>query len=346
MSTISTVGAMALDQARLRDRLDLLARQISTGQRGVTHGALGPEARYAIDLRGDIGRREAYIGAANTALGRMSATQDVLARLEAIASNAAAEASRARTLGASGVEALARSARSALEEAAALLNTSHGGEYLFSGSDLATAPVPNASGIATGPMAAAITAAVATLDPINAAAVLSGTAAAATAAATAPFSAHLEGPALTEPRRALQVADGERIAWGILPSQDQAGQVAQAWGREVLRGLAVLAALTPASVAQGAGYDGLLAGTAQVLTEAGRGMAQERGALGAAEKRVEATRERHGDLLVMVRAQLASIEGVDLAEASAALRQTESRLEASYETTARIARLSLATLLR
>jgi flagellin-like hook-associated protein FlgL len=144
----------------------------------------------------------------------------------------------------------------------------------------------------------------------------------------------------------LQVADGERIAWGILPTQDQAGQVAQAWGRELLRGLAVLAGLTPGSAAQGAGYDALLAGTAQVLSDAGRGIVQERGALGAAEKRVETTRERHRDILVTIRAQLLSVEGVDLAEASAALRQTESRLEASYETTARIARLSLATLLR
>jgi flagellin-like hook-associated protein FlgL len=346
MSTISTVGATAFDQARLRDRLDGLARQISTGQRGATHGALGPQARHAIDLRGDIGRREAYIGAADTALGRMAATQDVLARLEAIAANAAAEATRARTFGAVGVESLARSARSALEEAAALLNTSQGGAYLLAGSDLANAPVPNASGIAAGPMAAAITAAVATLDPINAAAVLASTAAVATAPATTPFNAHLEGPALTEPRRALQIADGERVPWGVLPSQDQAGQVAQAWGRELLRGLAVLAALTPSSAAQGAGYDELLAGVAQMLGDAGRSMAQERGALGAAEQRVEATRERHKDLLVVMRTQLASTENVDLAEASAALRQAGLRLEASYETTAQIARLSLASLLR
>jgi flagellin-like hook-associated protein FlgL len=187
---------------------------------------------------------------------------------------------------------------------------------------------------------------VATLHPITAAAVLASTAAVATAPATTPFNAHLEGPALTEPRRALQIADGERVPWGVLPSQDQAGQVAQAWGRELLRGLAVLAALTPSSAAQGAGYDELLAGVAQMLGDAGRSMAQERGALGAAEQRVEATRERHKDLLVVMRTQLASTENVDLAEASAALRQAGLRLEASYETTAQIARLSLASLLR
>jgi flagellin-like hook-associated protein FlgL len=345
MAMISTIGSLALDQARLRERVDLLTRQVSTGQRGSTHGALAAEARRGIDLRGDIARREAYAGAADTALARMDLAQGVLGRLEGIAAEMAAEALRARTLGASGVETLARTATEALKEAAALLNTQHGGDYLFAGSDLASMPVPAGAAIGTGPMATAIAAAVATLDPLNAAAVLAGTALAATDPATRPFSAHLEGPALAEPRRALQIADGERVAWGVLASQDQAGEVALSWGRELLRGLATLAALTPASAAQGAGYDTLLDGVQQGLDGAARNLAQERGVLGAAEQRVEATRERHRDLMVALRTQLASVEKVDIAEVAAALRQTESQLEASYQSTAAVARLSLAALL-
>lgn len=346
MAMIQTIGAMALDQARLRDRLDLLTRQVSTGQRGTTHGALGAEARRGIDLRGDIARREAYIGAADTALARMDLAQGVLGRLEGIAADLASQALRARTLGAAAVETLARTATAALEEAAALLNTRQGGEHLFAGSDLAAPPVPDAANIANGPMAAAIAAAVATLDPLNAPGVLAATATAATDPATRPFSAHLEGAALAESRRALQIADGERVAWGVLASQDQAGEVALSWGRELLRGLATLAALTPASAAQGAGYDALLDGVQQGLLGATRGLAQERGVLGAAEQRVAAAKERHADLLVTLRGQLASVEQVDIAEAVTGLRQTETRLEASYQATATIARLSLAALLR
>jgi flagellin-like hook-associated protein FlgL len=346
MAVLSIIAGMALDQARLRERTELLTRQVSTGQRGVTHGALGPEARRAIDLRGDLARRDAYVGAADAALGRMGSTQGVLARLEAIAGAAAAETLRARTLGSVAVESLADSARAALQEAAALLNTRHGGEYLFGGADLASPPVPGATGIAAGPMAAAIGAAVATLDPLNAGAVLAATATAATDPGTRPFSAHLEGPALTEPRRGLQVADGERVQWGVLASADADGEAALSWGRVLLRGLATLAALTPASAAQGAGYDALLAGVADGLQGAVRGLAQERGVLGAAEKRVEAARERHKDTAVALRAQLGRIEEVDLAEASAALRQTQLRLEASYEATGMVSRLSLAAMLR
>jgi flagellin-like hook-associated protein FlgL len=346
MSIIAIVGGMAVDQSKLRDRLATLTRQVSTGQVGQTHGDLGAEARRAIDLRGEIARREAYSGAADTALARMGMTQEVLGRLEAIASGVAAEALRARTLATSGVEPLARSARSALDEAAALLNARHDGDYLFAGTDLAGAPLPAGAAIAASPLVTSIAAAVATLDPTNAATVLAATALAATDPATRPFSAHLEGPALVESRRGLQLADGERVEWGVLASQDQSGEVALAWGRELLRGLATLAALTTTSADQGAGYETLLATVTTDLQTATRGLVQERAALGAAERRVQEGREAHQDLLVALRTQVGGIEEVDLAAVSATLRETELRLSASYETTASVARLSLAALLR
>jgi flagellin-like hook-associated protein FlgL len=132
----------------------------------------------------------------------------------------------------------------------------------------------------------------------------------------------------------------------VLPNENQDGEVALAWGRELLRGLATLAALTPASMAQGAEYDALLQGVSAALSDASRSLALERGALGMAEKRVEDRRDRHKDLLVVIRAQLGTAEEVDLAAVTAALRQAEMRLSASYEATAMVARLSLAALLR
>lgn len=346
MSIIATLAGMAPDQARMRQRIDALARQVSTGQVGQVHGDLGPQARRAIDLRGDIARREAHIGAADSALGRMAVAQQALGRLETLAKDLAADALRARTLGAIALEPLARAARAALEEAAALMNARHGGELLFAGSNLARDPVADAASIATGPMAAAIGAAVATLGASDAGAVLAATAAATTDPATTPFDPWLEADGIAEQRRALLVADGERVAWGVLPNQNQDGEVALAWGRELLRGLATLAALTPATLAQGAEYENLLQGVSAGLSGASRALALERGALGLAERRVEGARDRHQDLLVVIRAQLGAAEEVDLAAVTAALRQTEMRLSASYEATAMVARLSLAALLR
>jgi flagellin-like hook-associated protein FlgL len=346
MSILATIAGTALDQGRLRQRIEVLSRQVSTGQLGQVHGDLGPRAHRAIDLRGDVARREAHIGAADAALGRMAVAQDTLGRLETLAGDVMAEALRARTLGATALEPLARTARAALEEAAVLINKRHGGELLFAGSNLARDPVPDAAGIATGPMAVAIGAAVATLGASDANAVLAATAAAATDPATTPFDPWLEADGIAEPRRALLVADGTRVAWGVLPNANRDGETAMAWGRELLRGLATLAALTPASLAQGAEYDALLQGVSSGLSGVSRVLTLERGALGLAERRVEGARDRHKDLLVVIRAQLGTAEEADLAAVTAALRQTEMRLSASYETTAMVARLSLAALLR
>jgi flagellar hook-associated protein 3 FlgL len=346
MSILGIVGNMAVDQAQLRQRLDTLGRQVSTGQRGTVHGELGVDSRRALDLRGELARREAYATAADRALSRGAAAQEALGRLQSLGSELAAEALRTRTLGATGVESLARIARSALEEAAALLNARHAGEHLFAGSDVDGAPVPDATGIADGPLAASIAAQVATLDPTNAATILSDSATAANDPATTPFSAFLEGDGLLESRRAVQVADGERVVVGILANRDSGEAVADSWGRELLRGFAILAALTPTQAEQGAGFDDLLAGVHTALSGAVQGVAAEQGVLGAAEGRIETARERHRNTAVALRGQLGQIEEVDLAEAASALRQMQARLEASYEATGMLSRLSLAALLR
>lgn len=346
MSILGTIGGLASDQAALRLRLDTASRQISTGQRAQVFGDLKPEARRAIDLRGEAARRETYAGAADRAAGRAAAAQTVLSRLSEIAGNLNAEALRARTIGPTGADALARTARAALEEAAALLNTRHGGDYLFGGSDVAAPPVPDAVGIADGPLASAIAAAVATLDATNAAAVLADTVTVSSDPATTAFSAFLEGAGSTEATRAVQVADGERVAIGVFANRDADGAVADSWGRELLRSLAVLAAVTPAMAAEGGGWSPLLQGVADSLAGVTRGLTAEQGVLGAAERRLAGTAERHRDTLVALRTQLGALEEVDLAEASAQLSQLKSRLEASYEVMGTLSRLSLANLLR
>ncbi len=346
MSTISTIGSMALEQASMRARMDVISRQVSTGQRGVVHGDLGLDARRAIDLKAEIAKREVFTQAAGRAVARADATQTVLGRLHDLASSVSAEALRARTLGAVSVESLADIARAAMEEAAALLNTRHGGEYLFSGSDVSAPPVPDAANITTGPMATAIAASVATLDPTNAATVLADTQAIATDPATTPFSAFLEGDGTTEARRALQVADGERVAIGVFANRDSADEVAASWGRDLLRSLATLAAVTPAQFDAGDGWQDLLQGTVDSLNGAATGLAAEQGKLGAASARIDAARERHDDMLVALRTQLGDVAEVDLAQVSAELAQVKERLEASYTVTTMVSRLSLASMLR
>jgi flagellin-like hook-associated protein FlgL len=343
---IGGISHLALEQARLRDRLDVLGQQVSTGRQGNSFTALGQDVRRSLDLRVAIRRDDAYLAGAERALARAASAQTALGRLQDIAGSVAAEALRARTMPASAIEALAQAAGAAMSEAAALFNTQHAGEYLFAGSDLEGRPVPDGEAILGGALATAIAADVALLDETNAATILADSATHANDPATTPFSAFLEGAGLTETRRSLQLADGERVSLGILANRDSGGAVAEAWGREMLRGLALLAALTPDQVASPEGLDALLTGAHGILEAAARGAAAEQGTLGAAESRIEAAAERHRDTLVALRGQLASIEEVDLAAASAAMTELRTRLSASYESLALLARLSLSDFLR
>ncbi len=342
MSTLTTIAGLALDGARMRERIGTLTRQVSTGQKGTLHGDLGPEARRAVDLRGEIARREAAAAAADRALARTGTAGRVLDRLHGLASEVAAEAARARTLGASAAAPLAETARAAFAEAVALLNTAHAEEHLFSGSDVGGRPLPD-DGAA---MRTAVAAEVGTLAPGNAAAVLAATEAAASAPATTPFSAFVEGPALAEPLRAVAVAEGERVAVGVLANRPGSAGPGASWGRELLRGLAALSAVTPAQAALGTDYDALLEGLRSAISGAADGIAADQGALGSAERRIEAARERHADTLVMLRASLGQVEEVDPAAVMAELRALQTRLEASYQATSMVANLSLAALLR
>jgi flagellin-like hook-associated protein FlgL len=187
---------------------------------------------------------------------------------------------------------------------------------------------------------------VGTLAPGNAAAVLAATEAAASAPATTPFSAFVEGPALAEPLRAVAVAEGERVAVGVLANRPGSAGPGASWGRELLRGLAALSAVTPAQAALGTDYDALLEGLRSAISGAADGIAADQGALGSAERRIEAARERHADTLVMLRASLGQVEEVDPAAVMAELRALQTRLEASYQATSMVANLSLAALLR
>ena len=82
------------------------------------------------------------------------------------------------------------------------------------------------------------------------------------------------------------------------------------------------------------------------LRSASDALANEAGALGFTEARLEETQRRHADANTTLEAQLAAIEEVDLAEVLTRLRATETTLQASYGAIGRLGDLTLARFLR
>ena len=349
MSGIGPIGRLDAGAMLLRQRLDLLTRQVSDGRRGPGYGDIAPEARRAIDLRADVARREAWQGTISRALAHTEVTQKALGRMEQIATQFYQEAIRLDGTSGARISAVAAQARAAMAEFATLLNERYAGEYIFGGTDSANPPIPDPQGIAGSGMATDIAAAVAGLGGGNAAAVAAATRAAALsdAAGTTPFSAFLSDPAqgLGEPRRSVPSAEGERVAYGIHANRNAAatseGETTGSWARDILRGLATLAAMDPAQAALGSDFTELMATVRDGMRSAIDALGEERGALGATEQRLEATSRRHAEVSVALRGQLAGIEEVDLAETISRLQATQTQLQASYQAISLVSGLTL-----
>ncbi|RAI59338.1 flagellin [Roseicella frigidaeris] len=350
MTSVSVLARMEADTAALRLRVETLTRQQATGRKTDSIGDLGAQLPQALTLHAEIARHGVYGTAIDTALTRASVTQTALQRLGDIASEFADKL--AVTLDpndTSSLSLIATRARTAMVEVGQILNTQSGGEYVFGGSDFANPPVPDPDGLPNSGLATRIASAVATLGGGNAAAVAAATRAAALddSAGVSPFSAFLSDAAsgAAEPRRSVTTGDGQTVAYGIAANRNgaavSAGETTGSWARDLLRGLASLAALTPAQASSASDYQAFATTIRQGLKSAENALADEQGALGQTEARLQAVKDRQSTVTDTLKTQLAGIEEIDLATVLTRLSATKSVLEASYTAIGQLSSLTL-----
>jgi len=353
MTAVSSLSRLDAGSLALRLRLDTLTRQVSDGRVGPGYGDIAPQARRSIDLRADIARRDIWQGTIDRTLARTSVAQDAMGRMSDIATRFYELATKMDGTSGTLISSVAAEARAALTEFGHLLNEQYAGEYLFGGTDTANPPVPDADGIASSDMATDIATAVAGLSAGNAAGVAAATLAVASSDATGTtvFSAFLSDPAtgLTEPRRAVPAAEGERVDYGVSANRNAAatseGETTGSWSRDILRGLATLAALDPSQAQLGTDFTDLVATVRDGLRSAIDALGEEQGALGATEERLSAISQRHKDVTVTLTDQVAGIEEVDMAETISRMEATRTQLEASYRAISLVSSLSLTNFL-
>lgn len=355
MRGIDTLRRLDSDAGLLRLRLDTLNRQLATGRRAEAPGDLAPQFTHIAALRAEAGRHAAYGAAVSAASSRAEVAQTALGRLAAIAGEFAEGVSAKLDTSNPGTIAFAAArARSALIETGQILNTRSGNDYIFGGSDTQSPPVPSPEDLPSGGFAAAIAASVATLGGGNAAAVNAATraAAASDAPGTTPFSAFLSAsPGLDEPRRSVPSDDGAVVAYGIPANRNAVavsrGETTGSWSRDLLRGLASIAAMTPAQAAASPDdFAQLVASVRSGFRSAAGALADEAGALGVTQQHLDETQQRHADTGTALQRQLSEIQDVDLAEVLTRLKSTETTLQASYGAIGRISQLTLAQFLR
>jgi len=349
MSNINLTARINLNATQLRDRITVLGEQVSTGRKGKTYAAVGVDAPKAMDLRAEIGRRETYQTTINQTLSKIRVSQDVLDRIGTIAQKFTANT--ARLLGAARPEEIqiqAAQAEAAMVEVANLLNEQLNGEYLFGGSDSRNPPIPTPQTIATSGMGAAIKTQVGALNGSNVTAVLADTKSLAqsNAVGTTPFSVFLStGPGATEARTNILGNDNDRVAYGIHANRNAAivstGETTGSWARDLLRGLASIAGLTPDKAQLGNDYTTFVTTVRKGLESAVDALALERGSLGLTETRLQGMASFHESVSTSLTLQLSNLEEVDMAKTITSFQTTQSQLEASYRALAISQQLSL-----
>lgn len=377
ISSYGTIGRTLTAALQVRDRLDVLTRQASSGRVAETYGGLAPNASVSISLRAEVSRRDTYINAIGMAELRTKVMQPALGRIGELATDIASRALAAITQGRISLDGVAEQARAALREVATLLNTQAGNQYVFGGSDSSRPPLPNADKILQSGYFTQIQSAVQQFalpwdddaDPLTpdvprgAAQVLADTLpiAASDTAGTTPFSAFLSTPvpagAQGEQRAWIAADDGQRITYGLRANEN--GVAASrtdppstgSFIRDIMRGLAMIGSLSSdirdrdQTGLDGDGFNELLTGIANSLQSAHRTLEEERSVIGVAEQRLSALKERHADMTVILRTQISGVEDVDMAEVTSRLQLLQTQLEMSYRLIANLREMNLARFL-
>jgi flagellar hook-associated protein 3 FlgL len=362
-SDYSMMSSLVGDAAVVRQKLDQLTNQASSGLIGNTYAELGAGAPVSLNLRPQIASLATWQSNAEGATGRMAVTQSAMTQIQSIAANFYAQLNNVSGINSGAVDSIAASARDALGQVANLLDTQDGGVYVFAGQDTGNAPVPDPANILNSGFYTQIQGAVGGLAANGAAAtaLTTFTVASSNAAGTSPFSAWLSQPAALV-RAQLPVVQVDQTstetiglpasANGLIPDS-VSGPPAIAGGpqtttgsymRDLLRALATIGSLTTAQ-SNDPGFQDLVQDTRVSLSGAVNAMAQDAGALGTVQTSLTAKQSQLATTRTALSGQVSSAEDVDMTATLSRLSLVQTQMQASYQLIAGMSGLTLAKFL-
>ena len=336
-----TLGNAIYASTGIKSQLNTLSAQISSGHVADSYAGLGAAAQIPVDLQPQIAHLSAQSSAIAAVTGQLGVTQSALTQITGIASTFNAQLASLNNVAPTQIDNVAADARSALQQVAALLDSTDGGNYVFAGTDSATPPVPNPDQILSSGFYTQIAAAVSGLSANGAAATAASTLAVASsdAAGTTPF-AGPPGQAAT-----LQLGSSAPVQVGVLANANTLAvstgtSTTGSYTRDILRGLATLANLS-SSQANDPGFVGLVEDTRTSLSGAITAIGSEAGALGNIQTSLAGVQSENSATGTVLTAQVSNADDVDMAKTVATLSQVQTQLSASYKLISEIGKLSL-----
>ena len=339
-STLATQLGRRDTILRVQTEIDRAAQEVSTGRHANSYEALGQGAAQSLRLEADLARTKAFLTSNALLENRMDATATALSGMRKSAQDVLTLAMPNADSPGQTATTLASQARAAFDQIAALANTSYEGRALFSG--VATDAKALGSWQENGPggnSPADLVAAIAGGGPTSGADATAKADALDAAFAGTDYSDALYGGAPADgPRLGASIDTGETLDWGI-----QANDPAF---RDLMQGLAMMAGVDAATIEDPEAYRAWMGHATQKLSSGLSGLLESEAALGGQQARLAETIERQESRKSLYTKQITDLEGVDPYEAASRMTETQGRLQASYEVSARMLNLSFLNYMR
>jgi flagellin-like hook-associated protein FlgL len=337
---VGTLGLLIVNATQVKQSLDRLTEQSSTGLVAQTYGGLGPSAAVTLSLAPQLAANTAYQQNITSATTAISLTTNVLNELGQIANTFQSSLVGADVQSSTGVASLATQAQSALSQVQALLNTQAGGLYLLAGNDTANAPVPDG---AFNAYVQSIQTAASGLSSSTGTATAAATLAVATA--TSPFSASI-GSTPTQ----VTISPGMTVPVGVVAGLNASGaqsgsSTTGSYVLDVIRALATISTFNSASLSQGANFSQLVADTNTSLIGASSAITNDVSSLGATQQQLTNTHNSLTTISNTLTSQISSVDDVNAAATISTLTATQTQLQESYKLISMAQSMSLVSFL-
>ena len=330
------MATLIANSGNVRQQLDTLTEQASTGRVAETYAGLGSAAGASLDLNPQIRALQTYQSNIDQATGGMQVAQTAMTRIQQIAATFVADMPNLNGLNPSEIDSVAANARTALTEVAGLLDTRNGNTYVFGGQDTANPPVPAPDGILSSGFYTQINAAVTALSTNGAPATTAATLALAgsNAAGTSPFSAYMSQPASALSAPVVQTGEAATVQTGLLASANSAATSAGpsttgSYMRDLMRALATLGSMS-GSQANDPNFNALVQDTGTSLTGVVTAMATDAGVLGNTQANLTATQTQLAATATALTSQVSSVQDADMAATLSQLTATQTQLQESF----------------
>lgn len=347
VGSYGALGALVTESTQVRQKLDTLTQQASSGLVATTYAGLGSAAGISLNLAPQIATLQTAQNNIGAVTAQMGVTQSAMTQLQQIAINFADKMPNLNGLNSSEMDSIAADARDALQQVAGILNTKDGSVYVFSGQDTSNPPVPSGNNILTTSFFTQIQNAVQNLSTNGASATAAATLqiASSNAPGTSPFSAYLSQPAGAIAAPTIDVGNGRTETAGMIASansgvQSQGSSTTGSYVRDLMRALATLGSLSSSQV-NDPSFAGLIQDTTNSLNGAVTAMAADAGVMGDRQTALTTLSTNMSTTITALTTQVNSVQNVDMTATLSALTSTQTQLQASYRLITMLNSLSL-----